>query len=344
MTARLSSAILRQQGSQLIVVRSVNSLIIVMAQTPPPYGKPEYWDERFKTDPEPYDWLEGASILDADINDALQAHRDNATPPRILHIGSGTSKLSLHLRDFVKDPAQIQHADFSAEAVEWGRHQEKNTFGFEWDEGGADKEQLEEYGLVAENLQLDMPMMKWTQTSLLSLDSVVSTLSLGGFQIIVDKSCCDAIACASWVTVPIPYYFKLGSTASPSALARATDEEAPAFDHDEYSIHPINLLAIHLALVVSAGARWLALSFSKDRWPFFPDDDCPDVERQAQQALPKNLLDAGFPDPAKLWRMIKKENISKKTADDHAKVPTSGLQHWIYVLERTEVKLEIRGT
>lgn len=314
-----------------------------MAKHPPPYGKPEYWDERFKTDTEPYDWLEGASILDADINDALKAFKDDATPPRILHIGSGTSKLSLHLRDFVKDPAQVQHADFSIEAVEWGRGQEKSTFGFEWDEGGADREQLEEYGLVPENLQLEMPMMKWTQTSLLSLDSVISTCSLGGYQVIVDKSCCDAIACASWITVPIPYYFKLGNTATLLTPAPATDDEMPAFDHEDFSIHPINLLAIHLALVASPGARWLALSFSKDRWPFFPDENPPDLERQAQQALPKNLLDAGFPDPGKLWRIIKKENIAKETAAGQAKAPTSGMQHWIYVLERTEVKLEMRG-
>lgn len=343
---RVSCAVISRQQSNSVNRTPLHHLLsIIMAQNPPPYGKPEYWDERFKTDTEPYDWLEGASVLDADINDALQAHKDNATPPRILHIGSGTSKLSLHLRDFVKDPAQVQHADFSTEAVEWGRGQEKSTFGFEWDEGGADREQLEGYGLVLENLQLEMPMMQWTQTSLLSLDSVISTCSLGGYQVIVDKSCCDAIACASWITVPIPYYFKLGNTATPptSAPAKSTDE-VPPFDHDEYSVHPINLLAIHLALVASPGARWLALSFSKDRWPFFPDDDGPDLERQVQQALPKDLLGAGFPDPGKLWRMIKKENIVKKTADGQANVPASGLQHWIYVLERTEVKLEMRGT
>lgn len=120
-----------------------------------------------------------------------------------------------------------------------------------------------------------------------------------------------------------------------------TDEEVPAFDGDECSIHPINILAIHLALVASAGARWLALSFSKDRWPFFPDEARPD-ERQFQQALPRSLLDAGFPNPGKLWRIIKKEAIAKGTAAGQEKEPTLG--HWIYVLERTEVKLEMRGT
>jgi hypothetical protein len=313
-----------------------------MAQDPPPYGTADYWDERFRTETEPYDWLEDASILDADINNALKAHKDDATESRILHIGSGTSKLSLHLREFVKDPGHVQHADFSIEAVEWGRGQEKSTYGFEWEEGGADTKQLEGYGLVPENLQLEMPMMKWTQTSLLSLESVISTCTLGGYQVIVDKSCCDAIACASWVTVPIPFYFHLGSMES--IATPATEEKVPTFDDDEYSIHPINLLAIHLALVTSAGAQWIALSYSKDRWPLLPDESMRD-ERQAHQALPKNLLNTGFPDPAKLWKIIKKEAIMPETDESGKELaPRSTIQHWIYVLERTEVELKLRGS
>jgi hypothetical protein len=313
-----------------------------MAPNPPPYGTADYWDERFKTETEAFDWLEDASILDADIKDALKAHEDGATASKILHIGSGTSRLSLHLREFVKDPGQVQHVDFSTEAVEWGRRQEKSTFGFEWDEGGADTKQLAGYGLVPENLRLDVPMMKWTQTSLLSLESVISTCTLGGYQVIVDKSCCDAIACASWTMVPIPFFFHLEFTASTPTPTSATEEAAPVFDAVEYSIHPINLLAIHLALVAPPGARWIALSYSKDRWPFLPDESM-GQERQAHQALPKILLDTGFPDPARLWRITKKDLITPESSETE-KVPRSTLQHWIYVLERTEVELKLRGT
>jgi hypothetical protein len=320
-----------------INVYSSHLVSITMAPDPPPYGTADYWDERFKTDTEAYDWLEDASILDADIKEALKAHKDEATESRILHIGSGTSRLSLHLREFVKDPGQVQHVDFSGEAVEWGRRQEKSTYGFEWSEGGADVKQIESYGLVPENLQLEMPMMKWTQTSLLSLESVIETCTLGGYQVIVDKSCCDAIACASWVTVPVPFFFCLGDTATTPEPASAKEEDVPIFDDDEYSIHPINLLAIHLALVASAGAQWIALSYSKDRWPFLPDGEMRE-ERQALQALPRNLLDTGFPDPGKLWRITKKEPILQGTGEQ------STLQHWKYVLERTEVELKLRGT
>lgn len=315
-----------------------------MAQDPPPYGTSAYWDERFKTDTEAYDWLEDASILDQDIKSALKVHADDAKPSRILHIGSGTSKLSLHLREFVKDPGQVQHADFSAEAVAWGRHQEQSTFGFEWDEGGADTKQIEGFGLVPENLQFEMPMMQWTQTSLLSLDSVISTCALGGYQVIVDKSCCDAIACAAWTTVPVPYYFRLDSTASPSPPTPNDEKDMPVFDDDEYSIHPINLLAIHLALVAPAGARWIALSFSKDRWPFLPDESQRE-ERRAHPALPQSLLETGFPDPGKLWKIIKKEVIAPEVDEAGREVaPRSTIQHWIYVLERTEVGLKLRGS
>jgi hypothetical protein len=317
-----------------------------MTSPPPPsYGKQDYWESRFKDNKTSYDWLEHATKLDAEIAEALALSKTDR--PKILHIGCGTSMLSIHLRAFVNDPTQIQHIDFSAEAIEWGRNLEKETFCFVLDDEDDDDDDEDEegevgkaaefpegFGKAEEQLRNEVPMMKWTQTSLLDLQSVISTCELGGYQVIVDKSCCDAIACASWVQIPMPF-FLCTEDADPSVSPSGSDFTT----EDEYSIYPINLLAIHLALVAKPAARWIALSYSKDRWPFCPDESMLE-STAADQALPKGLLDSGFPDPAKLWSLIKKESIMVKTTGEN--VEHSG--HWIYVFERTDLEIKVQGT
>lgn len=173
-----------------------------MATKAPPFGIQEYWDDRFKHDREPYDWLQPASVLDREIADALAACDDEN--PQILHIGSGTSELSFNPRALVKDPRQIHNVDFSTEAIAWSIAREKSFFGFEWDEDFADEAEKEGYAKPESAPQLQVAMMRWTQTSLLSLESVISTCGLGSYQVVVDKTCCDAIACAGSTEVYFP--------------------------------------------------------------------------------------------------------------------------------------------
>jgi hypothetical protein len=304
-----------------------------MSSKPPAYGTQDYWESRFKTNTASYDWLEHASLLDSEIAEALATSDDDA--PKILHIGCGTSMLSIHLRAFVSDPRQITNIDFSAEAIELGRKLEKDTFNFAW---GDDEDHVEtDYpeGETKSQLKREVPMMKWTQTSLLELESVVATCELGRYDVIVDKSCCDAIACASWVNIPLPFFLYMDSPAS-----NVSDSPtAGLLMEDDYSIYPLNLLAIHLALVARPGGRWIALSYSRDRWPFCTDESMPE-STAAHQALPKELVDHGFPDPDRLWSLIKKEPVLSETID--AGEIHSG--HWIYVFERTQVELKVRGT
>ncbi|KAF2431702.1 hypothetical protein EJ08DRAFT_648684 [Tothia fuscella] len=542
----------------------------------PAYGTEAYWEGRFKDDTTTYDWLEHANILDADIIEALKKTEDVA--PRILHIGCGTSMLSIHLRAFIKDPRQLQHIDFSAEAIELGSKMERDTFSFSLDDEGSiddantakmvgqpafakdvlseptehtepvsketqealqeseipfdnsgpsgvpgkdeppipehdghssdhtenesletlaiaetlhrvSQEPLQTPGPLPQGLETapnkstlptipdkkeepalppaesetqddtkqttddedawedetpiqaaqsqQMPMSTWTVTSLLSLQSIISTCSLGAYQVIVDKSCCDAIACASWVDVPLPYflYIDKGKHEQPQVMQysrvtsprcqspqlesipeseaededeivvaslselvvqdnREAEETAPMSpididksesenhesfvtsaikdestplappsssnleeskedeEEDTLSIYPVNLLAIHLALVAKPGAHWIALSYSTDRWPWIREDTSsspslslpssssspstsPPVlqitELLCDQSLPKDLLEKGFPDPGKLWKLLKKELIE------------GGYGHWIYVFERTGVELRVRG-
>ena len=315
-----------------------------MGPKPPPFAKLEYWDERFKDNPDAYDWLQQPPVLDAAITDAL-LESDEASP-RILHIGCGTSLLSFHLRKHVKDPRQIQNLDFSAEAVAWGRKKEIELFGYEVDRDEDAAELVDNFEQPETSLALAMPATTWTQTSLLSLESVISTCSLGAYQVIVDKSLCDAIACGSDVEVSLPYFLYMN-------LDDSSAEDNSNIDFTEgrdYNIHPLHVLAIHLALTAaSPGARWIALSYAEHRFPFLnsPDHQPRVSMGEVDFSLPRDMIKAGFPDPAMLWRLISKEAVastyggSTRGADG---VHRPASYHWLYVLERTHIELKVRGT
>ncbi len=59
----------------------------------PQYGDPEYWDERYKKTPEPYDWLQDFDSLRQILETLID--RKN----KILHIGCGNSLLSEEMYD-----------------------------------------------------------------------------------------------------------------------------------------------------------------------------------------------------------------------------------------------------
>jgi hypothetical protein len=97
------------------------------------------------------------------------------------------------------------------------------------------------------------------------------------------------------------------------------------------SIHPLHFLAIHLALVTRPGARWIALSFSRNRFPFLPSYSSDLDPEDWDSSLPLPIISQGFPDSSKLWKSISKELVPES-------------KHWIYVLERTDEDLKVRGT
>lgn len=367
-----------------------------MAAKPPPFAQQSYWDQRFREQQDSYDWLQPAEIFDEPISEALTL-ADDGEPPRILHIGGGTSMLSFHLRAHVRDPKQIHNADYSIEAVEWGRKKEKEMFGFDVDDDSSDDESGEEEvdesdndDIVSEQSarrsdagdvqvesldasteinvpfkstdgqrpilsttksHLEMPMSIWTQTSLLSLESVILTCSLGAYQVIVDKSCCDAVACGSDEKIPIPYYLQIntgkGKLKSSSDTGHGPDRrrESIGVQTEEMAVHPIHLMGVHIALLAKPGARWLALSYSSDRFPFVRDHEPRISAGEWDNSVPQDLLDRGFPDPGKLWRLVGKTGIESQYAGkDDKGVYRPASHHYLYILERTDVELKVRGT
>jgi hypothetical protein len=309
-----------------------------MGPQPPSFASLEYWETRFQHNKSPFDWLlpAGASAFDKHITEALSIRSDSNSD--VLHIGSGTSLLSFHLRNLVVDPRQIHNIDFSQNAVVWGIQTEEEYLGQSHNEerprkegqnGGEKARHNDSRGTLG---LADSQRMRWTQVDLLSLKSVMSAFQSSQYALIVDKSCCDAIACGEDVEVPLP--FEVYSSASQCLGTSGRDANSLS-----RFVHPVILLALHLALVTLPGARWVAMSYSSNRFPFLtnPDTDEDAIEMTAE----------GFPVPSDLWRLVCKEAAETTTERSNdtssSVVHRPSTFHWIYVFERTNTVLKFRA-
>lgn len=196
--------------------------------------------------------------------------------------------------------------------------------------------------------------VRWIAADLLSFDDVKAKLLLppvegeaseneasemgsGRYDFIIDKSTTDSIACGEDTSITLPY---------------------PPCDHHtaqqltQASIHPIHILALHLALLAPRqGSRWLVFSYSEHRFPFL-EDDSKLYANLADGPLPPKIVEAGFPDTGKLWRMEGKwsietsRNEGREEDSGKGKEACEGRQEmvyrppelcWVYVLVRTDI-------
>ncbi|KAK0615392.1 hypothetical protein DIS24_g11862 [Lasiodiplodia hormozganensis] len=293
-----------------------------MAKDPPPFAQPDYWDERFTKNPSAFEWLLPANCLDGPITEALS--HASSPRPRLLHIGCGTSALSLHLRSHVENPRQIHNTDFSRVAVELGARWERDVFSATAREKAINAGKKD--GSSEEHDCTDR--MQWSTLDLLSLPSIRALAEEEGcYDIVVDKSTCDAISCGDDVPVALPHPLQ-PSPPPPSSSSSSTAK-----------IHPLHILALHLAALVPPGGRWIALSYSGQRFPFFE----PFPVRADEGSLDAELLERGFVHPGRLWRLERKEMV--EVGGEGAKPGGGGLvheprtAHWIYVMVRSELEL-----
>lgn len=287
-----------------------------MAPKPPPFASKEYWEDRFQKNEQAFDWLLPASCMDPHIAEALSCRPQGSS--NILHIGCGTSLLSFHLRAHVDDPAQIHNVDFSAKAIEWGVQNERDRFCKQQGDGIRD---VRDGAYEGGSIDGSHNMMRWSQVSLLSQVSILSTCSQSNYSIIVDKSTADAIACGDDVEVSFKY---------------SRDCENTGFQpHNETSafVHPVCILALHLALLAAPSCRWIVISYSSTRFHFLDNND------SIAESLPLELLDRGYPDPARYWRLVSKEAVDAPEEKNAGPVHRPRISHWLYVLERTDVDL-----
>ena len=148
--------------------------------------------------------------------------------------------------------------------------------------------------------------MRWRVADLLYFASLRAACEVDErFDVILDKSTSDAVACGPDIGV------FLGVETMRSV-----------------HVHPVHVLAVHLAAVTATGGRWLTVSYSAERFPFFQD-------RDAEAAWP---VPDGYPDPALLWRLesfTPIEGVEPEPKDDGVHRPK--VMYWLYTLERTNV-------
>ncbi|KAH7397121.1 hypothetical protein BKA66DRAFT_453697 [Pyrenochaeta sp. MPI-SDFR-AT-0127] len=279
------------------------------SKSPPSFGSQEYWDARFSSNAEPFEWLGAPTALDASIVDALRIASEDR--PQFLHIGSGTSLLSFHLRLHVEDASQIHNLDYSEVAVTLGQKRERGIAGVDprLKDGQAPT------------------YMRWDAVNLLDHNSLLHACSRTAYSLIIDKSTSDAISCADDIYIPRPFPISVDPY-SPTDLDSTSIAEA---------IHPLYILAVNLALVAKPRARWITLSYSNDRFPFLNASSCSSAEHEV------------VPSPATLWQLVEKSEVDNANQQPVEEAEATTVTHrpkvfnWLYILERTDVPLFLRG-
>ncbi|KAF1974961.1 hypothetical protein BU23DRAFT_459887 [Bimuria novae-zelandiae CBS 107.79] len=301
-----------------------------MPSAPPSFGSQEYWNKRFTANSHPFEWLEAPNVLDPYIVDALRGSR--GPDPQLLHIGCGTSLLSYHMRAHVEKPGQIHNVDYSDVASDVGRKREAEIF-------NAD-------ALVEEKSQnsdaCTPSYMRWSTADLLDHSSILKACEPSSYSVIVDKSTSDSIACSDDIYVPLPYH----------VVTSIEDFSNTVLTQSSEPLHPLHILAVHLALATKPGGRWISLSYSTDRYPFLKSpltEPTPETSQTAMNSASLPLQGTnqdGFPDPSTLWRLVGKYEIEpqapSKSSPGHGITHRPKVLHWIYVLERTDVPLFVR--
>lgn len=281
----------------------------------PQFATEEYWDDFFTKKNEAYDWLLEASQVRNIISEVLHQCPPN---PQLLHIGCGNSDLSWQLRGLVDSANQVHNVDYSEVAVEAAIKADlERTTQTSGDEDGC---------------------MRWSRVDLLSLNSIRALIESrevqdsNCFDLVVDKGTTDSIALGEDIELSLPYV--LSTVYGPSS-----DDD---INLTTTSMHPVDLLAVHLAAITRRGTgRWIAVSFSEDRFPFLPlRPAC----SESDDKRPENSNQGSLPDPASLWKLEKKWSVpapqETELTEEAAYKPA--MLRWIYVLTRTDQAVYIR--
>lgn len=301
----------------------------------PDFAAKAYWDDRFAKDKKPFDWLVPATAL-RDVTAGL-CEPETLRTSEVLHIGCGTSD-AYTLRELVENPQQVLNLDYSEAAVEAAAEREQELLAQE------QKPDLLETGIgeAHDDEQRSIPLlgMRWSCMDLLSLDSTLALLQQQRdesgklFDLILDKSTSDSISCGKDVSLQVPYPLSINGWTR-RILRGGTDTPV--------EVHPLHVLSLHLAaLTTPVSGRWIAISYSEDRFPFLP----PFPHSASTGLLGDDVIQKGFTHPHQLWKLEKKEKIDldanrDETLAQRKKRLSLGIvhraqpSHWLYVLRRT---------
>lgn len=207
-----------------------------MPTSTPSFGDLEYWNTRFIKE-DTFEWLADFTVLEPWLKQAIAERTGSKGKPQVLHVGCGSSALSLQLRDLVDSPQQIHNVDYSDVVIERNRQRE--------------------YEMLRSS-KAERESCRWSTLDLLSVSQV---LDFGGpeYDVIIDKSTSDAISCAADVAVKLPYRIK---TTGPGQSCHSS----------EATVYPLDILAIHLAYLARPGCSWIVLSYSASRFSHMQDE------------------------------------------------------------------------
>ncbi len=273
-----------------------------------------------------FDWLLSPEVLDAPILEALAAF---SCPVQIHHIGCGTSSLPLRLRQLVEDPQQVHNTDFSQQAIEIGERLERDALAQD-DRSFGTPDSAPAHPHNESHITRSLSTMRWSRLNLLSLDQILSLK--GPYHITIDKATCDSIACGDDVPVVLPYPLQ------PTLWQTPLTPPAP---RTEAKVHPLHLLAVHLAYLTPCGGFWIALSYSDHRFPYWP----PYPKTADEGLLLQDIVEAGFMHPGSLWRLQSHDTLDAPEVErkgDHV-VHGPRITYNLYVMVRTDVAIDRVG-
>ncbi|KAI9065884.1 hypothetical protein FKP32DRAFT_1674393 [Trametes sanguinea] len=272
---------------------------------PPDYESQEYWNTRFDGEKH-FEWLgDGTDTIIPHIRSFLLDSRTNdrgsaEDPPRLLHVGAGTSSLSERLRELYidiygddADENAIVNTDFAEKLVRRKREAEEARRARA---GGSRKG------------------MQWICADALKWHELSSLRGSQGepFGLVVEKSTSDAISCGEDVS-----YSREDSTLHP-----AFKEYLEAEQERTLTLSPVEVFAIHLASLVRPGGLWVALTFSSTRFSF--------MSSIASDEPPR-------PRASDYWKMERMLTVDAPTGmEGNAYAPV--VQHYVCLMRRLEDK------
>jgi len=186
------------------------------------YGNgPAYWNKRYKSDPAPFEWLEGF----ADLRDIISQASKDTMECQILHTGCGNSLLPEEMYD--AGYRNITNIDNSAVVIK--QMAERNV---------------------------KRPDMKW-----LTMDATRMLFKNCTFDVVIDKSVIDAMACGDHAPLVIGSYLnEVQRVLKPGGTFVCVTYGAPDSRLSHFSQRHLELSIRHFALPLkdsSANAHWV---------------------------------------------------------------------------------------
>lgn len=277
-------------------------------------GGAAYWTERLRDEgktEEGFDWLlagDDAGFKQF-IRDTVESSKASLTAPDateaveplVLHLGPGSSTLSLWMRGLVTEPANIIHYDFAESAKELGERWERER----WPDAGEKR-------------------MRWMIGDLLALSDVQDLSRAVAdegkdpvlFDVLVDKGTLDAVSCAEDLTLN-----------PETGLGLRVKNYAPEMPVKiiKAPVYSSLMVALNLATITRPGAAWVMLSYSGTRFDAFT--------ARINTTTPRSLEELA----SRLWRLEVRRELEAEQKTGESSGPK--VYHWLYLLRRTDVLL-----